>query len=137
MATVLTSFKTIHKHIIKASGDVFELQELFRKTMDVRGVHTLKPSILIGVVRQPIMKPLRDKNIFYPAENCLTLHPFRPTKLMSEEKGRFYRSQLSNLSTLARGVLYLVSQYAFTNSSVTTLIHEIAHRLHKLMSRLP
>lgn len=31
----------IHKHVIKPSGDVFELQELFRKTMDVSYLTTL------------------------------------------------------------------------------------------------
>ncbi|KAJ2928868.1 hypothetical protein H1R20_g8225, partial [Candolleomyces eurysporus] len=103
--------KVVKSHIIKATGDVFALQELLLKTMD------------------PFFKPAKNAGLFYPGESLITMHPFRPMMIANEGKHplamKFY-ADLSKLSTLARSLLYLVRKFRiFSKQTLTRGNHQL------------
>ena len=57
------------------------------------------------------MKSLKQRGLLHPPENAISMHPFRPQMVMKElrpHQAGFYTS-LAKLSSLSRGMMYLVS----------------------------
>ena len=57
------------------------------------------------------MKTLKQRGLLNPSESPISMHPFRPQMIIRElrpHQAGFYTS-LAKLSSLARGMMYLVS----------------------------
>ncbi|KAF5337244.1 hypothetical protein D9611_003240 [Ephemerocybe angulata] len=85
--------KVVKPHIIKPRDDVLVIQELLSKVME------------------PIFDPLQKMGLFYPSEKVIALHPFRPMGILRDRNplASKHYTQLTQLSSLARAVLYLLT----------------------------
>ncbi|KDR84769.1 hypothetical protein GALMADRAFT_217833 [Galerina marginata CBS 339.88] len=86
----------IHKkhfvpHIIKANEDLAKIRDLLVKVMD------------------PHIKPLQKAGVFFPSDNAISLHPYRPQIAMQTLKDKKFFVSLSLLGKLARAMLYLLT----------------------------
>jgi ATP-dependent DNA helicase MPH1 len=61
------------------------------------------------------MKPVQKAQLLYPSEMAMTMHPYRPQRIIAElpahQRGLF--TPLSMLGKLARAMLYLVGLTVF------------------------
>ena len=59
------------------------------------------------------MKALKQRGLLNPSESPISMHPYRPQMVMKElrpHQAGFY-TPLAKLSSLARGMMYLVSYF--------------------------
>ncbi|KAF9042103.1 hypothetical protein BJ165DRAFT_1485614 [Panaeolus papilionaceus] len=85
--------KTVKTHIIKPNAEVERIRALFVNAMD------------------PLIQQVQRTGLMRPNENAVTMHHFRPQALSMELQGhqRYLYGTLSKLSSLARGMMYLLT----------------------------